>query len=142
MAKEPKPDCSCVVDTNGLHAIANATGNLKPALLAKLADGTIGVPSWVSQEFHKIYKDEAAALSPQITKRLQYSPQVYARAARITEELDLGFSRGAYDNHVELFTASVAINKGYTVLTSADNVDAYDGMGCEVQGLESWIAGD
>ena len=110
-------DCSCVIDTSGLHAIAKATGNLRPALLAKLEDGTIGVPSWAWQEFEKIYEDEAEALSQQINKRVQFNAQVYARAARLTEELNLGFSRGAYDNHVELFSASIAINKAYTVLT-------------------------
>lgn len=139
MAKEPKPDCSCVIDTNGLQAIANASGNLKAALLAKLQDGTIGVPSWVWQEFQNLFEEEAAALSTQIIKRLQFSPHVNVRAARITEELNLGFSLGAYDNHVELFCASIAINKGYTVLTSSENVGAYDRMGCDVQDLENWI---
>lgn len=142
MAKEPKPDCSCVIDTGGLHAIAAASGNLKPALLAKLEDGTIGVPSWAWQEFQKVYEDEATVLSPYVTKRLQFSPQVNVRAARIAEELNLGFSRGAYDSHVELFTASIAINKDYVVLTSADNVSAYDHITCEVQDLYAWITQD
>jgi hypothetical protein len=139
MAKEPKSDCSCVVDTSGLHAIASASGNLKPTLLAKLEDGTIGVPSWAWQEYQKVYEDEAVALSPHIKKRVQFTPQVNVRAARIAEELNIGFSRGAYDNHVELFTASIAINKDYIVLTSTDNVSAYDNMNCDVQNLESWI---
>jgi hypothetical protein len=139
MGKEPKPDCSCVIDTSGLHAIANASGNLKATLLAKLEDSTIGVPSWAWQEFQNIYDDEASAIAPHITKRLQFSPQINVRAARIAEEINLGFSRGAYDNHVELFCASIALNKGYTVLTSADNLDAYAAMGCDVQDLETWI---
>src|ERR1700693_710194 len=101
MAKETKPDCSCVIDTSGLHAIANASGNLKAALLAKLEDGTIGVPSWTWQEFQTAFDDEAETIAPHITKRLQFSPQINVRAARIAEGLDLGFSRGAYDNHVE-----------------------------------------
>jgi hypothetical protein len=53
--------------------------------------------------------------------------------------LDLGFSRGAYDSHVERHTAAVALNKGYTVLTSADNVTTYDGMRCEVKDLAGWL---
>lgn len=139
MAKEPKPDCSCVIDTNGLHAIAVASGNLKAALLAKLEVGDIGVPSWAWQEFQNLYEGEAAALAPHVTKRLQFSPQVNVRAARITEDLNLGFSRGAYDNHVELFCASIALNKGYTVLTSNENLNAYSLMNCDVQDLETWI---
>jgi len=63
---------------------------------------------------------------------------VQVRAARITEELDLGFSRGAYDGHVERYTAAVALNKSYTVLTSSDNVTAYDGMNCTVNDLADW----
>jgi hypothetical protein len=139
MAKEPKPECSCVIDTNGLHSIANASGNLQAALLAKLEDGTIGVPSWAWQEFQNLYEDEASGIASHITKRLQFSPQVNVRAARIAEEFNLRFSRGAYDNHVELFCASIAVNKGYTVLTSEENLEAYDDMGCEVQDLETWI---
>src|SRR4051812_9483543 len=105
MTKAPKPDCSCVIDTNGLHGIANASGNIKAALLAKLEDGTIGVPSWAWQEFQTVFDDEAPSLASHVTKRLQFSPQVNARAARIAEDLDLGFSMGAYDNHIELFCA-------------------------------------
>jgi len=141
MAKETKPDCSCVIDTSGLHAIANASDNLKAALLAKLEDGTIGVPSWTWQEFQTAFDDEAATVAPHITKRLQFSPQVNVRAARIAESLNLGFSRGAYDTHVELFCASIALNKGYKVLTSNDNLDIYNTMGCDAQDLESWIEG-
>lgn len=139
MAKAPKLDCSCVIDTSGLHAIANASGNLQATLLAKLKDGTIGVPSWTWQEFKIAFEGEADDLAPHITKRLQFSPQINVRAARIAEELNLGFSHGAYDSHVELFSASIAINKGYTVLTSDDNLDAYDGMGCDVKDLQTWI---
>jgi hypothetical protein len=63
---------------------------------------------------------------------------VHVRAARITEELNLGFSLGAYDDHVERYTAAVALNKNYTVLTSIDNVTAYNGMNCTVKDLADW----
>jgi len=102
-------------------------------------DGTIGVPSWAWQEFKDLYEEEAKELAPHIVKRIQLSTHVEVRAARLTEELNLGFSRGAYDNHVELHTASIALNKGHTVLTSANNVIAYDGMNCTVTDLASWV---
>ena len=51
MAKKPESDCSCVIDTHGLHELATASGNLKATLIARLEDGTIGVPSWTWQEF-------------------------------------------------------------------------------------------
>lgn len=137
-AKKPQSDCSCIIDTNGLHELATASDNLKAALIARLVDGTIGVPSWAWQEFKNLYPDKAEELAPSIVKRLQLSPQVEVRAARITEELNLGFSRGAYDSHVERHTAAVALNNGYTVLTSADNVGAYNGMGSAVQDLAGW----
>lgn len=139
MAKKPESDCSCVIDTSGLHELAIASGNLKATLIARLADGTIGVPSWAWQEFKELYEDEAEELAPHIVKRLQLTPHVEVRAARITEELNLGFSRGAYDSHVERHTAAVALNKGYTVLTSAHNVTAYDGMPCVVKELAGWV---
>ncbi len=138
MAKKPESDCSCVIDTNGLHELATASGNLKATLIAHLEDGTIGVPSWALQELRELYEDEAKELAPHITKRIQLSTHVEVRAARITEELHLGFSRGAYDSHVERHTAAVALNKGYIVLTSVDNIDAYDGMQCTVKDLADW----
>ncbi|MHC2625564.1 hypothetical protein ACVIW2_007596 [Bradyrhizobium huanghuaihaiense] len=138
MAKKPESDCSCVIDTNGLHELATASGNLKATLIAHLQDGTIGVPSWAMQEFKELYEDEANELAPYVAKRVQLSTHVQVRAARITEELGLGFSRGAYDSHVERHTAAVALNKGYVVLTSVDNVDAYDGMQCTVKDLAGW----
>jgi transcriptional regulator with XRE-family HTH domain len=57
----------------------------------------------------------------------------------IAEDLDSGFSLGAYDNHVELFCASIALNKGYTVLTTTDTLGAYVGMGCNVQDLDTCV---
>jgi hypothetical protein len=139
MANKPESDCSCVIDTSGLHELATASGNLKARLIARLEDGTIGVPSWAWQEFKDLYEEEAKELAPHIVKRIQLSTHVEVRAARLTEELNLGFSRGAYDNHVELHTASIALNKGHTVLTSANNVIAYDGMNCTVTDLASWV---
>ena len=63
---------------------------------------------------------------------------MHVRGPRITEELNLGFSLGAYDDHVERYTAAVALNKNYTVLTSIDNVTAYNGMNCTVKDLADW----
>jgi hypothetical protein len=40
-------------------------------------------------------------------------------AARTAEKLNLGFPRGAYDDHTELSTASIASNNGYRVITSS-----------------------
>ena len=54
MAKKPESGCSCVIDTSGLHELATASGNLKATLLARLKDGTVGVPSWAWQEFKNL----------------------------------------------------------------------------------------
>jgi hypothetical protein len=64
--------------------------------------------------FKGLYEEEAAELAEHIVKRIQFSVHVGIRAARITEELNLGFSLGAYDDHVERHTAAVALNKNYT----------------------------
>lgn len=138
MAKKPESACKCVIDTSGLHALAIASGNLKATLIARLEEGTVGVPSWAWQEFQKLYKEEATLLAEHIVKRIQFSQGVQVRAAQITEKLGLGFSLGAYDGYVERYTAAVAVNKNYTVLTSSDNVTAYQGMDCLVNDLEGW----
>src|SRR5690242_15962932 len=130
MAKEPKVECSCVIDTAGLHAVATASGNLKATLMARIKDGTIGVPSWAFQELRAAYEDDAKQLSPHIAKRFPLNVHVEVGAARITERLNLGFSRGAFDTHVERHTAALASIKSLTVITSPDNVSSYDGMGC------------
>ncbi len=142
MTKKSEPDCSCVIDTNGLLEIATASGNLKATLIARLENGTIGVPSWAWKEFKTLYEDEAAELESHIVKKIQFSQPVSVRAAQLTEQLNLGFSRGAYDDHVELYTASIALNKDYTVLTSTDNISAYDGMNCTVKDLADWANED
>jgi hypothetical protein len=110
MAKKAEFDCSCVIDTSGLHALAGASANLKATLIAALSDGTIGVPSWAWTEFKKLYEEEAAELDQHIVKRISFNQRVHVRAAQITEELQLGFSLGAYDEHVERYTAAVALN--------------------------------
>ena len=138
MAKKSESECTCVIDTSGLHGLATASGNLKATLVARLEDGTIGVPSWAWKEFKRLYEEEATQLADHIVKRIQFSQTVQVRAARITEELNLGFSLGAYDEHVERYTAAVALNKNYTVLTSSDNVTAYHGMNCTVNDLADW----
>jgi hypothetical protein len=138
MAKKADADCSCVIDTSGLHQLATASGNLKATLIAALKDGTIGVPTWAWQEFKALYEEEAVELAVHIIKRIHFSERVNVRAARITEELNLGFSLGAYDDHVERYTAAVALNNSYTVLTSTDNVTAYTGMNCTVKELADW----
>ena len=138
MAKKPESDCACVIDTNGLYALAKASGNLKATLIARIEDGTIGVPTWAWKEFKKLYEEEAIQLESYIVKRIQFSQRVQVRAARITEALSLGFSRGAYDGYVERYTAAVALNNNYTILTASDNVTAYDGMNCTVKDLAGW----
>jgi hypothetical protein len=60
MAKNKDDPCKCVIDTHGLRQIAFASGNRKALLAAKLSDGTIGVPSWVWQEFQHNYEEKAA----------------------------------------------------------------------------------
>jgi hypothetical protein len=140
MAKKPASACSCVIDTSGLHGIATASANLQSALLARLADGTIGVPTWAWQELQETYPEDAAVLSGHIVKRFQYNAKIYARAAQITEAAGLGLSLGAYDQHVERYTAAAAhIHGGLTVLTSADNLDMYSGLGCTATDLVAWV---
>jgi hypothetical protein len=136
---EGAPKCSCVVDTSGLHAIAVASGNLQSVLLDKLKSGVIGVPACVWQEFEELYEEEVAILAPNIGNKIIMKKSTYVGAARIAEKLNSGFPRGAYDDHTELYTASIASNNGYRVLTSSDQRSQYDRMDCDAVDLETWV---
>lgn len=138
MAKEDSP-CSCVVDTSGLHAIATASGNLQTILLDKLKQGVIGVPACAMQEFQILYEDEVSIIAPHLTNKIIMRKATYSGAARIAEKLNSGFSRGAYDNHTELYTASIALSNGYRVLTSMDQVAEYEKMECNAVDIETWV---
>jgi len=131
--------CSCVVDTSGLHAIAVASGNLQSILLDKLKSGAIGVPACAWKEFGELYEEEVAVLAPHIGNKIIMKKSTYVGAARIAEKLNSGFPRGAYDNHTELYTASIASNNGYRVLTSSDQVNQYARMDCDVIDIETWV---
>jgi hypothetical protein len=131
--------CCCVVDTDGLHGIANASENLKTILLDHLKSGAIGVPVPAWQEFEALYEEEAADLRPFITKRIIMSRAYYKGAARVADRLNAGFPRGSYDDNVELLTASVASIHDYPVLTSTTQVMVYTGMQCHASDLETWV---
>jgi hypothetical protein len=131
--------CSCVVDTDGLHGIANASGNLKGILLDHLKSGVIGVPVTAWQEFEELYEEEAATLKPFVTRRITMKRVYYVGAARIADKLNSGFPRGPYDDNVELHTASVASTNGYRILTSTVQVTVYEGMACDASDLETWV---
>lgn len=131
-------ECSCVIDTSGLYDIATASGNLRTVLLDHLKKGVIAVPSCAWQEFEELYEEEAAEIKPYVTAKIIMKKAYYVGAARLADKLNSGFSRGAYDNHTELYTASIAITNSYRILTSAVQVTEYDGMDCEVSDLETW----
>jgi len=131
--------CCCVVDTSGLYAIATASGNLQSVLLDNLKSGVIGVPACAWQEFGELYEGEAEFLAPYIGNKIIMKKATYVGAARIAEKLNSGFPRGAYDNHTELYTASIASNNEYRIVTSAEQVSQYKKMECNVVDIETWV---
>jgi hypothetical protein len=133
------PPCSCIVDTDGLNRIARASGNLKGILLEHLKSGNIAVPACAWKEFVELYEGEAEALKTYVTSRIIMKRAYYIGAARIADNLNSGFPRGAYDDNVELLTASIASTNGYRILTSSAQVTIYEGMGCQASDHESWI---
>src|ERR1700676_2579936 len=140
MMNDGDAECSCILDTDGLHCIATASGNLKTTLLDHLETGLIAVPSCVWQEFEDLYEEEAEELKPFVTSRIIMKRAFYIGAARIADNLNSGFPRGAHDDSVELFTAAIASAKGCRVLTSLAQVGVYVAMGCEASDLETWVA--
>jgi hypothetical protein len=133
------PPCSCIVDTDGLRRIARASDNLKGILLDHLKSGNIAVPACAWKEFADLYKSEAEALRPYVTSRIILKRAYHVGAARIADNLKAGFPRGAYDDNVELLTASIASTRGYRILTSSAQVSIYEEMGCEASDHETWI---
>jgi hypothetical protein len=131
--------CSCIVDTDGLRRIARASGNIKGVLLEHLKSGNIAVPACAWKEFAALYEKEAEQLKPHITSRIIMKHAYYVGAARIADGLNSGFPRGAYDDSVELLTASIASTNGYRILTSSAQVSVYQAMGCEASDHETWI---
>jgi hypothetical protein len=116
-----------------------ASGNLKTIILDQLESGIIAVPSCAWQEFQALYEDEAADIAPYVTAKIIMNRTIYIGAARIADKLNSGFSRGPYDNHTELYTASIAYQSNYRVLTATAQVNEYEGMDCEVTDLTSWV---
>jgi hypothetical protein len=136
---ETASQCTCIVDTDGLHGIAKASGNQKGILLDFLKSGVIGVPVCAWQEFGKLYEDEAASLEPFVTTRIIMKRAYYIAAARSADRLNSGFPRGSYDDNVELITASIALSNGYRILTSSAQTTIYEGMQCDVSDLDEWV---
>jgi hypothetical protein len=137
--RDDAPECSCVIDCSGLYEIAaTRSDNLKSLYLDHLKKGIIAVPACVWREFQKLYDEEAAALAPYVTIKINMKRAYYVGAATITEKLNAGFSRGAYDSHTDLYTASIASIEGYLVLTSSSQSSYYTGMDCEVLDLAAW----
>jgi hypothetical protein len=133
-------ECLCIADTDGLHSIATASGNLKTTLLDYLEKGVIAVPACAWKEFEELYEDEAEELKPFVTTRIIMKRAFYVGAARIADKLNSGFPRGAHDDNVELLTASIASNKSCRILTSPAQVTIYEKMDCEASDLANWIA--
>jgi hypothetical protein len=133
------PRCLCIVDTDGLRRIAGASGNLKGILLDHLKNGNIAVPACAWKEFADLYENEAEALKPYVISRIIMKRAYYIGAARIADSLHAGFPRGAYDDNVELLTASIALTNGYLILTSSAQVNIYEKLGCEASDHETWI---
>jgi hypothetical protein len=132
-------ECSYIIDCSGLHEIASTkSDNLKSLYLGQLKNGIIAVPACVWIEFQELYNDEAAALAPYVAVKINLKRAYYVGAATITEKLNAGFSRGAYDSHTDLYTASIASIERYRVLTSSSQLKAYEAMDCEVSDLVVW----
>ena len=138
MSDDDSP-CSCIIDTGGLHDIANATGNMKVAALQKLKSGLIIVPSWAFQELAEAYPEEAEELAVQIDTKAIMKKAISVSAARIAERRNSGFSKGPHDNLTVIHTAAVAMMKGYRVITAQSDVVAYDNIGCDACDLDTWM---
>lgn len=119
-------DCLYLIDSNGLREIAFTRSNrLKAHCLDLLQKGVIAVPVCVWDEFEDAYDDEAAQISASISKKIATNKKYNAGAARIADKLNSGFSFNPYDRSTDLFTASIALSEGYTVITAETTLGFY-----------------
>jgi hypothetical protein len=130
----------CVIDTEGLHELFRVSDNMRAIILAKLADGTIGVPTIVWNEFEEIYPEEALTVVEHVTNKIRMKPAYHHGAAGIADGLNSGFPRGSHDQQTDLYTAAVANCEGYTVLTAEGATPHYENFGCNCFDLETWVA--
>jgi len=132
---------SCIADTQGLLEIAQQrSGNLKKALLDQLASGVIAVPACSWAEFKELYPEEAAEIEPYIAEKIALRKRTYmAKAGRIADQMNTGFTRGPYDDGNDIHVAAIACVDKITVLTSKDQISIFKAMGCTVIDLETWL---
>jgi hypothetical protein len=86
-----------------------------------------------------LYKEEAAELKDHVGKKIIMKHAFHVGAARIADKLNSGFPRGAHDENVELFTASIAFTMKCGILTSPAQVKVYEDMNCKASDLASWV---
>lgn len=122
----------CVIDADGLLAVATASGNIRSALLNKLRNGEIAVLACTWSEFSEIYEDEAALICDYVTTKIPLKKSITVGAARVAEDLNSGFSRGAYDRYTELYTAAFARLNDCPIFTSPAQYSRYGQMKCSV----------
>jgi rRNA-processing protein FCF1 len=132
------PECSCVIDTEGLRALVTASANLRAILLEQMKIGVIAVPTCVWNEFKDLYEEDAADIAPNVTNKINLNIAYRSGAARLADKMNSGLPRGPYDEQTDLYTASIASIEGYVVLTSSAHISEYDGLDCDVSDLESW----
>lgn len=130
-----------VVDTAGLLAISETTGNVRTALLERLKDGSICILSCVWTEFELLFSEEAENLAPHILSKHSTNLALKVGAARMAEKLNSGFHRGAYDDGTELYAASMAHSCGCPIITKDVQFERYEELGCDVVDPTTWIAG-
>jgi hypothetical protein len=141
MMSEDSPECTHLCDCAALHEIAVASANVKPLYLDQLKNGSFGVPAQVLKEFRDLYEEEAAELVPQIAVVISLNKTYRAAAARIADSTRRGFPRRPYDGDTDLYTAAIALVKNYTIMTTTQQAPEYDGMGCQVTDLDTWVNG-
>jgi hypothetical protein len=97
------------------------------------------VPACAWKEFEELYPYEAEALKSFVSTRIIMKRAYYVGAARIADKLNSGFPRGAYDDSVELFTASIAFAKKCRIVTSPAQIAVYTAMACQASDLDTWV---
>ena len=124
-------DRTYLMDSSGLHELANTTSNrIRTLCLDYLSKGNIVVPIVVWQEFQQAFEDEAEQLAPYVTHKVKMKKAYLVGAASIADRSNPGFSLSPYDNQTDWYAAAICSIEGYVLLTTASQLYKYRKMKC------------
>ena len=123
--------CLYVIDTSGLHELANSTSNsLRTLCIDLLSTGKMVVPVCVWKEFASLFEDEAKQMAAHVQSKIKMKKKYHIGAAAIADKCNPGFPLSPYDNKTDWYAASISTTEGWTLVTASSQLTGYQKLGC------------